>query len=202
MSRLRWFLAITLSAFAVLLGWFLLHTGWLLWDGLRDEPYNAHVAVVLGNQVMDDGKPSERLQARLDQAYHLYLERRVQRIIVSGGLAPNGQEEAISMGRYLVKRGVPKEMIFVDMLGNNTFQSARNTQRLLQHREDLRSVVVVSSYYHILRSKLAFQRCGFLAVYGSHARHFEWRDVWWAIPREVVAYYAYLLRDCPPPIEY
>jgi len=202
MSLFRWILAIILSALAVLCLWFVLHTAWLLWDGLRDEPFRAHVAVVMGNQVTEEGKLSPRLQARLDQAYELYLARQVQRIVVSGGLGAEGHQEAIEMGRYLVKRGIPKEMLFVDMLGNNTYQTARNTQRLLSNRDDLRSVIVVSSYYHILRSKLAFQRCGFLAVYGSHARHFEWRDIWWSIPREVLGYYAYLLQDCPPPIEY
>lgn len=202
MARLKLALAIVLAVLGVLLLWFLGHVGWILYDGFTDEPYTAHVAVVFGNQIQENGEPSERLKARLDKAFELYADRRVQRVLVSGGLGVEGFQEAIEMGRYLVKRGVPKEMILVDPLGDTTYLTASNSKQMLFQTDNLRSVVVVSSYYHILRAKMAMMNCGFTAVYGAHSEYFEWRDLYWSLPREVLGFYSYLFKNCPPPVRF
>ena len=164
-------------------------------DGLTDEVTPADVAVVLGNKVHPDGRPSARLVARLDKALELYEEGLVKTVIVSGGLGKEGHDEAMVMQRYLVDRRVPKARIEVDSAGTNTFQTARNTQRFLEANR-LSSAIVVSQYFHIPRARLAFRRCGIPTVYGAHADHFEWRDIY-ATAREVVAYYAYCQRSPP-----
>lgn len=191
-----------LAALGLVLLAFLGHVSWLLYDGLTDESYSAHVAVVLGNKMDSPLQPSPRLKSRLDKAYELYLEGRVQRILVSGGVDDKGLQEGLEMGRYLVRRGIPKEVIWVDDLGDNTYHTASNAQAFMKPYPQFRSVIVVSNYYHILRSKLAFTNCGTLVVYGAHPNYFEWRDIWWSIPREVVGFYAYLFKDCPPPERY
>ena len=45
-------------------------------DGFNDHVFNADVIIVLGNTVNPDGKPSSRLQARLDEAAKLYLQHK------------------------------------------------------------------------------------------------------------------------------
>ncbi len=202
MKTIKVIAAVILAGLGVILLAFVAHVSWLLYDGLTDEPFTAHVAVVMGNAVDAPGKPSPRLKSRLDKAYQLYLDRRVQRILVSGGVDDKSLQEGLEMGRYLVRRGIPKEMIWVDDLGDNTYRTASNAQMIMSPYRQFRSVVVVSNYYHILRSKLAFTNCGTLAVYGAHANHFEWRDVWWSIPREVLGFYAYMFKDCPAPERY
>lgn len=201
MTKLKWILAILLSIVSVALLWFLGHVAWIVYDGLTDETYKAHVAFVQGQPLLE-GKLSPESIARLNNAFDLFNERRVQRILVSGGSDGDSFEEATKMGQYLVKRGVPQELIFVDQLGDNLFQTASQAQRILAPYEGLRSIAIMGSWYDILRSKQAFHHCGFLAVYGYHSHHFEWSDLWTHLPGEVFRFYPGILRKCPPPIAY
>jgi vancomycin permeability regulator SanA len=181
---------------AIILLLSLLQISWILWVGLQDSPNRAHVALVMGSQVLPNGLPSDRLKARLDRALELYRKKRVATILVSGGLGKEGHEEAVVMGRYLIRKGVDHDDILVDTEGYNTFESASNAVKLLADQQWV-SVIVVSSYFHILRSELALTKCGIKPVWGSYARIFEWRDLYWSLPREIVGYYAYLFQNCP-----
>jgi vancomycin permeability regulator SanA len=51
----------------------------------------------------------------------------------------------------------------------------------------------VSQFFHVPRARRTLRRCGVPTVCGAHADYFEWRDVY-ATAREVLAYYAYLLK--------
>ena len=57
---------------------------------------------------------------------------------------------------------------------------------------NLSSVTIISQFYHITRTKLAFRKVGFENVYTAHAKYFEVRDIY-SLAREFVAYYKYLL---------
>jgi vancomycin permeability regulator SanA len=74
--------------------------------GLRDEIDRADVAVVLGNTVEPNGKPSARLQARLDKTIALYRRNLFTKTIVSGGVGKEGFDEAVVMKAYLVVRAI------------------------------------------------------------------------------------------------
>ncbi len=203
---LRWTLAILKVLLILCVIWFFMHVGWILWVGLREELSNeslkANLAVVMGNEILPDGKPSPRLLARLDQAVELYQNARVESILVTGGVDNAGHDEALIMGRYLLKKGVPKEVIRVDSLGDNTYMSAANLNQMLEYYQSRKIVVVISSYHHILRAKLAMHKCGMKVVYGSYSRLFELRDIYYSIPKEFLAYYNYLYRSCPEPFQF
>ncbi|MGE3724715.1 MAG: YdcF family protein [Candidatus Sericytochromatia bacterium] len=169
---------------------------WILWVGLQDSRDRAHVALVMGSQVLPNGLPSNRLKARLERALELYQKKQVAFILVSGGLGKEGHEEAIVMGRYLMRKGVDHDDILVDTEGDDTFQTAANAAKMLESR-DLVSVIVVSSYFHILRSQLALSKCGVQPAWGSYARIFEWRDLYWSLPREMLGYVGYFFKECP-----
>ncbi|PKL76240.1 MAG: YdcF family protein [Candidatus Melainabacteria bacterium HGW-Melainabacteria-1] len=200
---LRWILALLKLLLLGSLLWFLLHTGWMIWDGLTEElnveERKAHVAVVFGNEIMPDGKVSDRLKARLDRALDLYRDGDVDSMIVSGGVDDAGHDEASLMGRYLLRNGVPQEAIMVDSLGDDSYMTATNVRRILQNHQTRRVLVVVTSWHHVMRAKLALNKCGFKVVYGAYGRHLEWRDIWYSIPKEFAAFYWYLNRPCPEP---
>lgn len=162
-------------------------------DGLTDEVGPADVAVVLGNKVERDGEPSDRLRARLDKAAELYRQGLFPTIIVSGGLGREGYNEAEVMQRYLVGQGIPEGTIVVDRRGNNTYLTARHAARTMQ-ADGLQRVMVITHYFHVPRAKMALRRFGVPEVYAAHAACWELRDLY-AIAREVVAFYAYLVRD-------
>lgn len=174
---------------AVLLLWFISHIAYVFSDGL-DEPGIADVAVVLGNKVNEDGTLSPRLKARLDEAYTLFTLNRVKGIIVSGGLGKEGFYEGDKMKEYLVKKGIPDSLMIVDNKGNNTEATVENTKIICKER-GFKSVIVVSQWFHITRTKYMFRKSG-LAVKGAAPNYFEWRD-FYAVTREFFAFYAYLL---------
>lgn len=172
--------------------WFSLHTIFIVIDGLSDNTNSVDVGVVLGNKVELDGKPSERLKSRLDKALELYDEGYLKYIIVSGGLGKEGFDEAKVMKSYLIDNKVPEEHIILDSKGNNTFMTAENSKTIMKENK-LKSVMIITQYYHVTRTKLAFKKVGFDKVYSAHAEKFEIRDCY-SLVREFFAYYKYLFK--------
>jgi vancomycin permeability regulator SanA len=170
--------------------WFLIHTVLIVADGLTDEIAKTDAAVVLGNTVEPNGKPSARLKARLEKAFELYEKKLVGKIIVSGGFGAEGFEEADAMRDYLIAKNVPENDIILDRDGYNTHQTAVNARRIMQ-ANDFQSVTIVSQYFHITRTRLAFQKAGIENIAAAHAEYFEARDVY-SLLREFTGYYTYL----------
>lgn len=168
------------------------HTLIITIDGLKDELEYSDAAVVLGNKVELDGKPSKRLIGRLNKAVELYNKNYFKYIIVSGGIGKEGYDEAEVMKNYLVEQGVYEDKIFVDNEGYNSFMTAQNT-KVIMNEMNFEKVTIITQFYHISRTKLAFKKVGIKDVYSAHADYFELRDVY-SLTREFFAFYKYLLQ--------
>lgn len=188
----RYFLRLLFLA----IGLVLLGTALLVAAGLRDDVAKSDVALVLGNKIEADGSPSLRLKARLDKTVELYQAGWFPRVIASGGVGKEGFDEAVVMKTYLVSRGIPDTAVIVDSDGITTYASARKTA-VIARQENLKSVLVVSQYYHVPRSRLALERFGLSDVHGAHADFFEARD-FYSVPRELFGYVSYLFRRYDP----
>src|SRR5215213_6167180 len=188
-SKRRKYLAILL----VFRLWFLAHVVYIVADGLTGEIARSDAAVVLGNTVERDGQPSGRLRARLEKAVELYRKKLVGKIIVSGGFGAEGFEEADVMRAFLVGKNIPDEDIILDKDGYNTYKTAVNTRAIME-ANNFRSVTIVSQYFHITRTRLAFQKLGIENVYAAHADYFELKDIY-SILREFTGFYTYLLGE-------
>ncbi|HYC98928.1 YdcF family protein [Brevundimonas sp.] len=174
-------------------GLFALSAGLIVADGLTDDIRPSDAAVVLGSKANPDGTLSPRLAARTGRALDLYEDGWVQVIIVSGGTGREGVPEGTAMKRWLVARGVPATAIIVDDLGVDTMATARNAAGILRAR-DLHTAIVVSQYFHISRTRLAFAKQGLPGVGSAHPDWFESRDLY-SIAREVPGYAKYLLEQ-------
>lgn len=174
--------------------WFTVHLGVLLIVGLNDDSEKTDAILIFGNKVELNGKPSERLKGRLDRGYELFSEGKSSLIIVSGGIGKEGFDEADVMKEYLVNEGISPNLIIKDSNGINTYATAKNLKTIVENKE-IKSVIIVSNYYHLMRAKLAIGKFGFDPVYTSYSRIFpELRD-FYSIPREIVGYYFYLFKD-------
>lgn len=189
-SRAAWLRKAQLSL-GILAAWVLVHTLLIIWDGLHDRRQRADIAVVLGNKVNADGTLSERLTQRLACGLALYRSGRVPRLLVSGGLGKEGFYEGTKMREYLLAHGVPDSVVTVDNHGDNTQQTIRNALAL-RPQLHFGSILVVSQFYHISRTKMLFRQAGFSAVNGVSPMYFEWRD-FYSLLREFGAYYKELL---------
>ncbi|WP_232242456.1 YdcF family protein [Paenibacillus sp. GSMTC-2017] len=178
---------------ASLFVWFIIHSTFVIIDGLNDELKLVDVAVVLGNKVEVNGQPSERLKARLDKSVELYNGGYFTNIIVSGGIGKEGFDEAKVMKSYLIDKGLPEDKIIEDNNGYNSYMTAQNTSKIMDELE-FDSAMVITQYFHISRTKLAFRKMDIKEVYSAHANIFEFRDIY-SIIREFPAYYKYLLAE-------
>ena len=179
-------------ASAAVLACFVAASGAITYAGLQDHVEPADAIVVLGNTVRPDGTPSARLQARLDTAAEVWRRHVAPLVIVSGGVGSEGQDEAAAMARALRAEGVPGDAIVEDASGADTAATAADVAAIARERR-LRSVIVVSQYFHLPRARLALARAGLRVVGTVHARFFEWRDLY-SLAREVVALPVYALR--------
>jgi len=172
---------------ALLLLWFTFHSIYLISDGISDEGKRADLAVILGNKVNEDGTLSTRLQKRLESSVQLYKDQRVKKILVSGGLGKEGFYEGSKMKEFLVSEGIPDSVIIVDNKGDNTRKTVENVLQLKPELQ-FRSLIVVSQYFHVTRTKKLFRDKGFQEVSSVSPDYFEWRDLY-ALLREFPAYY-------------
>ena len=171
----------------ILLLWLFGHLIYTTIDGLKDEKKQADLAVILGNKVNEDGTLSERLEKRLECGLILYRNRRVNKILVSGGLGKEGFYEGEKMKDYLIKNGVPDSVIIVDNFGKNTIATVDNTLKL-KDSLNFRSLIVVSQYFHLTRTKKFFKKRNFENVSSVSPKYFEFRDIY-SLLREFGAYY-------------
>ena len=171
----------------ILIIWFMGHSAFIMYDGLSDNGKNADLAVILGNKVNEDGTLSKRLEMRLKTGVQLFKAGRIKRVLVSGGLGKEGFYEGDKMKDFLVLHGVPDSLIIVDNFGNNTRVSVDNSLAL-KKQIHFNSLIVVSQYFHVTRTKKLFRDKGFKNVSSASPDYFEWRDIY-AVVREFPAYY-------------
>ncbi len=172
--------------------WFCIHSIAIVIDGLTDEISKTDVVVIFGNKVEANGQPSKRLKSRLDKGIELYENKNAKKIIVSGGIGKEGFDEGLIMKLYLTKNNIPEKDVITDNKGVNTYMTAKNVKEIME-KNNFSSVTLVTQYYHISRSELAFKKFGIENVYSVHANIFELRDPY-SISREFLAYYKYLFR--------
>jgi len=174
-----------------------LYLGAIVGWGLLSRGQPSDVCVVLGNAVRADGTPSNRLKARLDKARDVYARGHCRTIVVSGGVGKEGYDEAEVMKHYLVSHGVSSGQIIVDSRGVNTLATAQFLKRYCDSK-GYQSVLAVSQYFHLLRTRFALRRMGFKQVSAEAPLYFEIRDLY-SILREAVAFPVYLLKSSVQP---
>lgn len=153
--------------------------------GFSDHVEAADAAVVPGNTVYPDGRPSNRLKGRLDAAIAIFHAGNCKVIVVSGATGAEGVDESAAMKAYLVQHGVPSDRIILDNRGFNTAATARNAAAAL-HERGYGTVLAVSQFFHIPRLRRLLADQGLTVVGTAHGRYFELRDVY-SLFREVAA---------------
>jgi len=133
--------------------------------GAVDDARSADAIVVLGAAVFEGGEPSPVLEKRMAHAVQLYQRGLAPRLIVSGGLGAHPPAEAEVMARLATAADVPADALILERRAHTTQQSVRFTTPLLEER-DIRSIIVVSSPFHLFRATWMYRDAGY-SVYGS-----------------------------------
>lgn len=125
---------------------------------------HAHTAIVLGAMVKENGTLSLPLKDRVDTAIALYRAGKVDRILVSGDDGSVDYNEVNPSRDYLLERGIPSGVIFLDHAGFDTYSSMYRARDIFL----VDTAIIVTQSFHLPRAVFIARRLG-LDVQGMTA---------------------------------
>ncbi len=140
--------------------------------------------IILTGVTNNDSELTDRVffQHGADRVVHavdLYKRGLLQKIIVSGGtgrLITASRKEADEIWSALILMGVPADRILIENQSRNTYESAKNVQRLL-HDDGQSDLLLITSGFHMRRSLACFKNAGlevtpFTTDFYTHPRYY------------------------------
>ena len=117
---------------------------------------NADYIIVLGHKLEND-KADEVLKYRLRKTLE-YLDKYNSNCILSGGITKgNTLSEAFVMKEYLIKNGIDSNRLVLEDKSIDTIENINNCIKLIEPNS---KVVLISSNYHIVRSRMICRLLG------------------------------------------
>jgi SanA protein len=117
-------------------------------------------AIVFGAGLRWDGRPTPVLADRVSTAVELYLEGKVETLLMSGSANSHGHNEAFAMRDYARTLGVPEEDIQVDTAGDRTYLTCLNAKEQFK----VESALLVTQEFHLPRALVLCEALGIDAV--------------------------------------
>jgi uncharacterized SAM-binding protein YcdF (DUF218 family) len=137
-------------------------TGYLLKAlAMKEEIRHADAIVVLGGGVNRGRYLTLSSAHRLVRGVQLYHEGKAEKIIFSGGVAPQaGVAEGIVLSQEARRLRVAPENILIEKNSRRTHEQAVEIKKIM---EPLRwkSIILVTSHSHMKRALLCFEQAGF-----------------------------------------
>lgn len=116
---------------------------------LYEDAPECEAVIVPGALVYDDKRVSPMLADRLDVAYKLYNDKKVKKILVTGAYnEEDNYDEPYSMKLYLLNKGIPREDIFMDYGGYDTYNSIKRAKELY----GIDKAIITTQDFHLFRA--------------------------------------------------
>jgi len=106
------------------------------------------VGMVLWASVQSNGTPSNILQDRLNAAAIFYKQEKVQKILVSWDNSTDQYNEPVAMQKYLIALWIPKDDIYLDYAGFDTYDSLYRARDIFNIQE----LVIFTQGFHLHRA--------------------------------------------------
>ncbi len=136
-----------------------------VWNSSRSSfEGSADAAIILG-AAQYNGEPSPVLRARLETGGDLYLDDRVQTVVVTGGGQQGDLTTEAKTGYDFLSAGrwtIPETNLKLEVQGTSTYESIAASARFLKD-DGVESVIVVTDPYHAKRSELIAEEFGLKA---------------------------------------
>ncbi|HEU5291432.1 MAG TPA: YdcF family protein, partial [Cyclobacteriaceae bacterium] len=124
--------------------------------------------IVLTGVTYNDKQPDDRVyfQHGADRVVHtveLYKLGIIKKIMISGGsgrLVTNARKEADELFKVMKLMGVPEQAMAIENESRNTYESAVKVKELLKD-EPAAQYLLITSAFHLRRSKACFKKAGF-----------------------------------------
>jgi hypothetical protein len=137
---------------------------------------------------------SRNCEYRIEHAYRFGSKKKSQRYLVSGGnpFADTNFTEAEFMAHYLMEKGVPQELIYIENGSHCTQENLKLSAGILSKLEDVETIGIVTAGFHIFRTKqlvggipeLAEKKIMYFPAYSPLTTPYNWFDN--SGPRQIV----------------
>jgi SanA protein len=115
-----------------------------IYSDIVKVPYRK-TAVLLGtSKFLRNGKKNDFFFNRIDATVLLFKNHKIDFIIISGDNSTKEYNEPAEMQKELIKRGIPKNKIYLDFAGFRTLDSAVRAKKIF----DQNDIVFISQKFH------------------------------------------------------
>lgn len=136
-------------------------------DGAPDE----RLAIVFGAGLRRDGTPTAILRDRVETAARLYLDGKVEKILMSGDNGFENYNEPESMRQYALALGVPSDAIALDYAGRRTYDTCYRAKTVFK----VDRALLVTQRFHLPRALFLCNALG-LDAQGVEANNNRYRS--------------------------
>lgn len=161
-SPRRWLRRISRAlgwTFLAALSWCVGVGGRIVYTGSHDQAEKADAIIVLGAAVRK-GEPSPAFAGRIRHGIELWKRGLASKLIFTGGLGHDGIIPEAEVARRVAEAGgIPPDAILVETVSTKTWENFTEAARLMQ-ASGLRSAVIVSDPYHLLRARVMAENAG------------------------------------------
>jgi uncharacterized SAM-binding protein YcdF (DUF218 family) len=126
------------------------------------------IAIILGGYSNFEIYPRDRYNFsgranRLTQAVELYKKGIIKKMLLTGGsgdILMQKRSEALEVESFLLLMGVPQEDIILEPESRNTYENAIFTKAIINRDYPDASCLLITSAFHMRRSKACFDQAG------------------------------------------
>ncbi len=130
-----------------------------------EELPDSQVAIILGARVFpEDNRMSDMLKDRVLTALDLYNIGKVEKILISGDNGQENYDEVNIIKDFVLENGVPKEDVFLDHAGFDTYDSLYRAKEIFK----VENAIVVTQAFHLPRAVYIGKKLD-MEVYGIEA---------------------------------
>jgi SanA protein len=127
---------------------------------------NEKVGLLLGTgKFLSNGKENAYFFYRIDVTEKLYKTGKIKNVLISGDNSQKDYSEPEDMQAELIKRGIPKEHIYLDFAGFRTLDSVVRAKEIFGQN----SFIIISQKFHNERAIFLAQHYG-IKAYGFNAK--------------------------------
>jgi SanA protein len=120
------------------------------------------------SKYLGDGRKNQYFINRINAAVELYHAGKIKFIVISGDNHIKEYNEPLDMKKELIKKGIPKNAVYLDYAGFRTFDSVIRMYKIFGQRE----FIVISQAFHNKRAVYIANQKG-LRVIGYNARDID-----------------------------
>lgn len=127
---------------------------------------NRKVGLLLGTgKLLSNGKENAYFFYRIDATEKLYKAGKIKNVLISGDNSQKNYNEPEDMMNELIKRGIPKEHIYLDFAGFRTLDSVVRAKEIFGQN----SFIIISQKFHNERAVYLARKNG-IKAYGFNAK--------------------------------